>query len=220
MPGETDSVRRAICIHDTNILTARNGLMEYLMARNIFKTALGAAMLCASLASPAYAAETTSPEAPTAAEIESYDKLDDNTRYLLIMGSVDGFAATGPGAPCFPGKDNKRLDQELKQNDFTQANPATMPGALMKLRAAPEECVDKQVRGYQNGMLKSMPNEHLATYLSGAVRAYAAIKSCPTKNQTYAAATTAAAIFSAADDAQPTDVLTPALAEGCAGPKK
>lgn len=148
---------------------------------------------------------------------ESWSKLEDNTRYLLIMGSADGFAASGAGAPCFPGDDNSSLDAKLKSSGFADGNPVAVAGALTKLSGDREKCSTVPRRGYTNQLLKGMPDAHLALYLSGAVRAYATVRKCPAENHAYAAAAASAAIFSGSDDAQPAEILSSALAEGCRG---
>lgn len=159
---------------------------------------------------------TGTPPAQTSGD--RWSDLDDTHRYLLIMGSVDGYAAAGTGAPCFPGNDNTGLDSKLKQAGFTDADPATLPEAMAKIAAPKEQCTGTQMRGYGNKLLKTMPDDHLATYLTGVVRAYSRIKACPAKAQGYAAATVTAAIFTGSDEAQPVTIIAPALVEGCKGP--
>lgn len=156
---------------------------------------------------------------PAAATAERWSDVDDTHRYLLIMGTVDGFGAAGKGSPCFPGNDNTGLDAKLKAAGFAEADPATLAEAMTRIGTAKEQCTGQQSRGYPNKLLKGMPDDHLATYLTGVVRAYSRIQPCEAKNQAYAAATAAAAVFIGDDDAQPVSILAPALAEGCKGPK-
>jgi len=136
------------------------------------------------------------------------------------MGTVDGYGAAGAGAPCFPGNDNTTLDAKLKASGFVDADPTTLPEAMARIGAAKEQCTGQQTRGYPNKLLKGMPDDHIAIYLTGVIRAYSRIKPCETRNQGYAAAAVAASIFMSPDDAQPIAVMTPALAEGCKGPKQ
>lgn len=156
---------------------------------------------------------------PAAATAEKWSDLDDTHRYLLIMGTVDGFGAAGKGAPCFPGNDNTGLDAKLKAAGFSDADPATLAEAMTRIGTPKEQCTSQQSRGYPNKLLKGMPDDHLATYLTGVVRAYSSVQPCEAKNQAYAGAAAAAAVFIGQDDAQPVSVLAPALAEGCKGPK-
>lgn len=187
------------------------------MHKRLFLTCL--AIACVSMGANVTAASAAEKKdkAPSKVvnENRTFGELDDSSRYLYIMGSVDGFGAGGPGSPCFPEKDNVRLDQELKQAGFANEMPTKLPTALMTLRAAPELCMDKARRSYTASLLKTMPNEHLTVYLTGLVRAYASIKECPASSHQRAAANAAAAIFSADDSAQPNDILTPALIDGC-----
>lgn len=147
---------------------------------------------------------------------EAWGALDDSHRYLLIMGTADGFASAGAGAPCFPGKDNAALDEQLRQNSELKS-PSELPQALKTLSASSDQCDKPGQRGYTVQLLKSMSNEHLSAYLSGVVRGYAHLGKCSAETHQYAAATVIAAIFAAPDTTQPVDVIAPALEEGCRG---
>lgn len=155
--------------------------------------------------------------APPSTQADAWDKLEDSTRYLMIMGAVDGYATAGPGAPCFPGENNSSLDASLKKAGFGSKDPDGLPEALSKLSAPKERCEGATKRGYSNNLLKTMPDQHLATYLTGLVRSYARFKPCPAQAQGYAAAMVTTAIFTGADEAQPIDVIRPAIVEGCKG---
>lgn len=155
--------------------------------------------------------------APIATHADHWDDLPDTSRYLMIMGSVDGFASAGPGAPCFPGQNNSTLDEGLKKAGFGQKDPDALPEALTKLAASKDQCQSAGKRGYSNDLLKTMPDPHLATYLTGLIRSYARIKPCPAETQGYAAAMVTTAVFASPSEAQPIDVIAPALAEGCKG---
>lgn len=163
--------------------------------------------------------QSTASPAPSPISSDRWSGLDDNSRYLLIMGSLDGFSAAGPGSPCFPGSDNRGIDGRLTEAGFADKDPDGLPAELRKLSAPAEQCTGPGMRGYGNQLLKTMPDAHLATYLHGLVRAYASIRPCTADNQQYAAATVVAAIMTGADDAQPGTVVGPALVEGCKGPK-
>lgn len=164
-------------------------------------------------------AEAAAPPVPSE-PTERWTDLSETERYLLIMGTADGFSAAGAGAPCFPGKDNTALDDQLQAAGFGSMDPTTLPGALADLSAAAEECNSAPQRGYDTSLLKSMPDEHLATYLTGAVQGYASIRACDISNHSYAAATATAAIFSTPSASAPASVLSEALAEGCLGVPK
>lgn len=157
--------------------------------------------------------------APSPNASDHWSGLDDSSRYLLIMGSLDGFSAAGPGSPCFPGSDNQGIDGKLKAAGFGDRDPDGLPAELRKLSAPAEQCTGPGMRGYGNQLLKTMPDAHLATYLHGLVRAYASLKPCTVTNQQYAAAMVTAAVMTGADDAQPGSIVGPALVEGCKGPK-
>jgi hypothetical protein len=190
------------------------------------QTAPTSAVPTAPVTPNADAIVTTRPEvaapaqaAPSPTSSDRWSGLDDSSRYLLIMGSLDGFSAAGPGSPCFPGSDNQSIDAKLGAAGFADRNPDGLPAELKKLSAPAEQCTGPGLRGYGNKLLKTMPDAHLATYLHGLVRSYASLKPCTTANQQYAAANVAAAIMTAPDDAQPANVVGPALVEGCKGPK-
>lgn len=151
-------------------------------------------------------------------KVGTWASLPDTTRHLLIMGTADGFSAAGAGAPCFPGQNNASLDQELMKTGFGARDSNDLPAALARLSAPTEQCQNAPKRGYDSSLIASMSDEHLSHYLSGVVRGYAHIKSCPTENHSYAGSTIAAAIFSATTPASPPQVLAPALVVGCAGP--
>lgn len=155
--------------------------------------------------------------APASTQADTWEKLEDSTRYLMIMGAADGFAAAGPGSPCFPGENNSTLDASLKKTGFGAKDPDGLPEALTKLSAPKDKCQATTMRGYSNSLLKTMPDQHLATYLTGLVRSYARLKPCPAQAQGYAAAMVTTAIFTGADDAQPLAIIQPAIVEGCKG---
>lgn len=145
----------------------------------------------------------------------NWDNLDDTTRFLSIMGTADGFSAAGAGSPCFPGKDNAKLDVELKAAGFGAKNGTELAGALTLLSAPAEQCKSAPQRGYSSDLLKTMPDEHLATYLSGVVRGYSQIKTCAVENHPYAAATIAAELFATTTPKAPHELISAALAGGC-----
>lgn len=187
----------------------------------------------AMIASSPAMAQTTAPAEPAPSALASlgsasdsvssgttWSQLDATSRYLLIMGSADGFSAGGAGSPCFPGKDNASLDQALTDAGFADKDPADLATALQALSAPAKDCTQVSRRGYTMGLLKGMPDKHLATYLTGLVHAYAMVKSCPKPAQTYAAAAVTAAILSSSDDAQLHQVIPDSLAEGCKGPPR
>lgn len=170
-----------------------------------------------SVQQPSAVGQLAEGSAPAVTHSDQWAKLPDTSRYLMIMGSVDGFASAGAGAPCYPGQNNSTLDAALKDKGFGTQDPDALPEALTKLSAPKEQCQAPAKRGYSNNLLKTMPDQHLATYLTGLVRSYARIKSCPSDAQGYAAAMVTTAIFASPDDAQPIDVIQPALVEGCKG---
>lgn len=141
---------------------------------------------------------------------------DTTSRHLLIMGTIDGFSATALPTPCFLGQDNNAVDAALTASGFAQTQTASLPKALATLPGA-KLCEGRAQRGYDTGLLKSMPDEHLAIYLTGAVRGYAQYQNCPEQHHQYAAATAAAAIYSATSTETPASVLQRAFAEGCRG---
>lgn len=150
---------------------------------------------------------------------DNWDSLDDTTRYLSIMGTADGFSAGGAGSPCFPGKDNAKLDVELKAAGFGSKSLDELAGELAKLSAPASECSSIPQRGYNSELLKSMPDAHLATYLTAAVRGFATTKTCAPSDHGFAAATIAAEIFATQDAKAPHDLISGALANGCEQPK-
>lgn len=156
----------------------------------------------------------------TPTDQQKWGSLDDNSRYLLIMGTADGFAAAGDNAPCFPGKDNLGLDADLKAAGFGDKSHVGLADELSKLSAPSAQCAMNKKRGYDAGLLKSMPDTHLALYLTGAVRGYAKLKDCEASNHPYAAATATAALLTELESELPSDILSKAFAEGCAGPPK
>lgn len=150
-------------------------------------------------------------------EGHTWGALEDTDRFLLIMGTADGFTSVGDGGPCFPGKDNTQLAKELSHAGFDKEDPANLAPALADLSADEVSCQGSTRRGYDASLLKNMPDDHLALYLTGAVRGYAHLQECPSANHGYAAASATAALFTAEDSDQPSDVLANAFAEGCQG---
>jgi hypothetical protein len=154
-------------------------------------------------------------EAKSVASAARWSDLDDSNRYLLIMGSVDGFASAGAGAPCFPGNDNASLDAKLAKAGFADKDPADLAAALTKLGTPADQCGGGQMRGYGNKLLKTMPDSHLSAYITGMVRAYAAVHPCSTAGQVSAGTDVAAAILAGDDFAQPAALTAPILAASC-----
>lgn len=148
----------------------------------------------------------------------SWGTLDDTTRFLSIMGTADGFSAAGAGSPCFPGKDNNKLDIELKAAGFDSKNPTELAASLAQISSPAEQCAKVPQRGYSTDLLKSMPDDHLAIYITGAVRGYAHIKTCMPEDHAYAAAAIAAELFTVKTATPAHEVIASALANGCAQP--
>ncbi len=148
---------------------------------------------------------------------ETWADLGETERYLLIMGNADGFSAAGAGAPCFPGKSNADLNNELIGLSFEDKPADTLTDALASLSAGPEACPQVPLRGYSVDLLKTMPDAHIATYLTGLVRGYSHAAACPDENHQYAAATVTAAIFAADPASQPVSVIAEAMRKGCEG---
>ena len=164
------------------------------------------------------AGQSTPPVSEDASADNSWNSLDDTTRFLSIMGTADGFSAAGAGTPCFPGKDNNKLDLELKSAGFSSKSTTDLAPALALLSSPTEQCSKTPKRGYTSELLKTMPDDHLAIYLTGAVRGYAHVKSCAAENHSYAAAAIAAEIFAASIGQQPHEIISSALKDGCAPP--
>jgi hypothetical protein len=155
--------------------------------------------------------------APAAVDAKAkWDSIDETTRYLMIMGTIDGFTATGSGAPCFPGNDNTKLDSRLKAAGFGSEDHGGLPAALAKLSAPKAECVATTKRGYTTDLLKSMTDAHIAAYLSAVVRGYAHLKPCPATNYSYAASTIAADLFALPAPKDPAALIGPAMVTSCA----
>lgn len=150
----------------------------------------------------------------------NWGTLDDTTRFLSIMGTADGFSAGGVNSPCFPGKDNSKLDLELKAAGFDAKHSVDLADALALLSAPADQCAKVPQRGYNSDLLKTMPDAHLAIYLTGAVRGYAKVKTCAPEDHAYAAAAIAAEIFAAKTPTQSPEIISAALASECGQPKE
>src|SRR3546814_3709869 len=74
------------------------------------------------------------------------------------MGTADGFSAAGAGSPCFPGKDNSKLDLDLKAAGFDTKAPTELAAALAQLSSPASECAKIPQRGYSSDLLKEMPD--------------------------------------------------------------
>lgn len=154
--------------------------------------------------------------APATASAERWSDLTDTSRYLLIMGSADGFSAAGDNTPCFPGKDNSDLDADLKAAGFGDKDPAEVSAALAGLADDVSTCPTPGGRGYTTALLKSMAETDLATYLTGAVRAYAGIKGCEPLAQPEAARLATQDLADASGTEVPYEFLRPAFEKSCA----
>lgn len=151
-------------------------------------------------------------------EIEPrWKSISKERRRLLIMGSSDGFAAAGAAAPCFPGRDAETLDSQLIASGFGDSYAERLPEALSKIAATTSACTDPSDRTYDAGYLMKLPDYDLAVYVTGAVRAYARAKACPSEAQSGAALTAVMVMGTAGPSASPVDALRIGLGEGCAG---
>lgn len=154
-----------------------------------------------------------------AAANEKWGDIDDTGRYLLIMGTADGFAAAGPGSPCFPGKDNSTLDRDVKAAGMDAKSPLELAEALKKIAGPSSQCLGPALRGYDTDLIRGMTDENLALYLTGVVRGYAAVKPCPVEMHGAAAAVVAAELFGADEAQNPVSVIAPVIAKGCSKPE-
>ncbi len=137
-------------------------------------------------------------------------------RYVMIMGTSDGFAAAGVGAPCFPGRSNSAIDQELAASGFSEQDSSRLPAAMKAIAADPSKCVDVGRRSYDSAFLLRMNETDLAAYLTSVVSGYTTVKPCPASKHAYAATLAITAIGMAEDDANPVEPLRIALDEACA----
>ena len=143
--------------------------------------------------------------------------VEETNRHILIMSSIDGFAAAGDSGPCFKGSTNATIDETLMDSAFSGQDPTGLPGALSGLANASTECEDKK-RSYDTSLMREMSDAHLSIYLTGAVAAYASKTGCPQTRHAAAAMTAATAIFGSDGSESPSDVLKPAFVEACADP--
>src|SRR3546814_8085665 len=84
--------------------------------------------------------------------------LDDTARFLSIMGTADGFSAAGAGSPCFPGKDNSKLDLDLKAAGFDTKAPTELAAALAQLSSPASECAKLRSEEHKSELQSLMRN--------------------------------------------------------------
>ena len=145
---------------------------------------------------------------------ETWTSVDETQRHVLIMSSIDGFAAAGSSGPCFKESTNASIDESLMNKGFGSEDPAELPGALGSLDGASDDC-GEQTRSYSASLIQGMSDEHLAVYLTGAITAYSSKADCPEDRREAAAMSAAAAMLSADSNDAPSLVLRGAFAEAC-----
>jgi hypothetical protein len=155
--------------------------------------------------------------APPSVENVAWKDVPDTTRYLMIMGTTDGFAAAGGKAPCFVGRTSEDLDKALSTTPFAAKDPAGLPEALSAVTGS-AACTDDVGRSYGAGFLRKLSDTNLAVYLTSVVRGYTRIHPCGPQGQGTAAKAAAVEFFTAADDAAPVPLLRRSLTSGCAVP--
>jgi hypothetical protein len=139
-------------------------------------------------------------------------------RRLLIMGSSDGAAAAGAAAPCFPGRDASRLDDQLIAAGFGGSYAERLPEALARIAASSTACAAPTQRTYGADFVVGLPNDDLAVYVTGAVRAYARVRPCAAESQSAAASAAVSALRNAGTGTGPVEALRSGLDRGCAAP--
>ena len=145
---------------------------------------------------------------------DTWAEVDETNRHILIMSSIDGFAAAGNTGPCFKQSTNATIDESLMDAGFGSESPTGLPRKLGFLSEATDDCADRK-RSYDTSLIQGMSDTHLSIYLTGAVAAYSDKAECPTNRHTAAAMTAAAAILSADPTEAPANVLRSAFQSGC-----
>lgn len=158
-------------------------------------------------------------EPPATAQAATWKSIPEAKRRLLIMGSSDGFAVAGPKAPCFAGRTVERLDQELMAAGFGDKSPDRLPEAMSFIATEGASCADAPSRSYDTAYLYALPEESLALYLTGVIRAYARISPCPAEAQSNAALLTLSVLGLAPQGTNPITALKASVVEGCGSQK-
>lgn len=164
-------------------------------------------------------AALTDGEPPATAQAATWKAIPEAKRRLLIMGSTDGFAVAGPKAPCFSGRTVEKLDQELMAAGFGDKSPDRLPEAMSFIASDGASCTDAAPRNYDTAYLYGLPEESLALYLTGVIRAYARISPCPAEAQSNAALLTLSVLGLAPPGTNPIVALKASVVEGCGSQK-
>lgn len=158
-------------------------------------------------------------DAPEASQAADWKSIPDAKRRMLIMGSIDGFTIAGDRAPCFSGRSPEDIDRALIAAGFGDKSPERLPEAMGFVSDGKAGCPDAVTRTYDTAHLFNLPEESLALYLTGAIRAYARIQPCPSDAQSYAALLTIGVLRIAEPGTNPIAALKASVVEGCASQK-
>lgn len=111
---------------------------------------------------------------------ETIEGLDDVSRYLLLMGTLDGLtAAHKERAPCFTGSTNAEIVEKIRSAGKLRSDVIEMTSILLEIS---KDCDGHKRRQYNTEMFKEMTAEMVTYYVLSATRAWIVTGTCRPDN--------------------------------------
>lgn len=122
---------------------------------------------------PAYAQDQQSAEKNESSTDGSFGSLEDNLRYISLMGTIDGMSATGGvTSVCFPGMTTSMIDEKISEAGKADIAVEDLAPVLASISG---ECSSESNSNYFVGLIKELPDRFFDLYVVGAT--FGAVKS-------------------------------------------
>jgi len=138
---------------------------------------LSIALPIAAGSMPAYAQDDQSTEKKETSIDGSFGSLEENLRYISLMGTIDGMSANGSTpSVCFPGMTTSMIDEKVISSGNGDISVAELAPVLENISG---DCSGESKSNYAVGLLKELPDQFFDFYVVGAT--FGAVKSgnCP-----------------------------------------
>lgn len=122
---------------------------------------------------PAHAQEEQSTEENESSSDGSFGSLEDNLRYVSLMGTIDGIGANGGASSvCFPGMTTSMIDEKITEAGKADIAVEHLAPVLVSISG---ECSGDSDSNYFVGLIKELPDRFFDLYVVGA--SFGAVKS-------------------------------------------
>lgn len=105
-----------------------------------------------------------------------WSSLPDNTRYLMLMGSIDGLhSALGRQTLSFPASDMESIDKLISERSGGNVSPEDLVSILSEFSGESGEMTGV---AYTTALFKDMNEEHIGIYSKSVISAWRSSSKC------------------------------------------